>query len=47
MPPAVRETLEAFVAEHHVEQPFFKRQRDRANSSIHGRPPHLGKDKGR
>jgi hypothetical protein len=47
MPPAVRETLEAFAAEHHVEQPFFKRQRDRADSSAYSRPPHLGKDKGR
>jgi len=31
MPAAVADTLEAFVAEHHVERPFFKRQRDRAD----------------
>jgi hypothetical protein len=30
MPPQVREIVEAFVAEHHVEQPEFKRKRDRA-----------------
>ena len=31
MPGTVREAVEAFVAEHHVERPFFKRQRDRAD----------------
>jgi hypothetical protein len=31
MPAVVRETIEAFVAEHHVEQPFYKRKRDRAD----------------
>jgi hypothetical protein len=30
MPASIAETLEAFVAEHHVERPFFKRQRDRS-----------------
>jgi hypothetical protein len=30
MPPAIIEVLEAFLAEHHVERPFFKRQRDRS-----------------
>ena len=30
MPDGIAETLEAFIAEHHVERPFFKRQRDRA-----------------
>ena len=29
MPEPIRETLEAFVAEHHVEQTFYKRKRDR------------------
>ena len=29
MPATIAERLEAFVAEHHVERPFFKRQRDR------------------
>ena len=31
MPDTIREALEAFVAEHHVEQPFYKRARNRAN----------------
>jgi len=31
MPETVRATIEAFVAEHHVEQPFAKRKRDRAD----------------
>jgi Protein of unknown function (DUF3305) len=29
MPDAVRAQLDAFVAEHHVERPFYKRERDR------------------
>jgi hypothetical protein len=31
MPPSVRATVEAFMTEHHVEHPFVKRQRDRAD----------------
>ncbi len=31
MPKAMQETIAAFVAEHHVEQAFVKRKRDRAN----------------
>jgi hypothetical protein len=31
MPEAMREVIAAFVAEHHVERPFHKRQRDRAD----------------
>ena len=31
MPPPVRDVVEAFVAEHHVERPFIKRKRDRAD----------------
>ena len=31
MPEPVRAIIEAFVAEHHVEQPFVKRKRDRAD----------------
>jgi hypothetical protein len=31
MPEPVRATIEAFVAEHHVERPFYKRKRDRAD----------------
>ncbi len=37
MPDAVRAVLETFVAEHHVEQTFFKRKRDRANPEALGR----------
>jgi len=41
----VRDMVEAFVVEHHVEQPFFKRERDRADSEslAHGRPTEKGK----
>jgi hypothetical protein len=31
MPASVRDTVAAFVAEHHVERPFHKRKRDRAD----------------
>ena len=31
MPPSIQQVLAAFVAEHHVERPFFKRKRDRAD----------------
>jgi Protein of unknown function (DUF3305) len=31
MPDLIREAVAAFVAEHHVEQVFFKRKRDRAD----------------
>jgi hypothetical protein len=31
MPAVVREAVESFIAEHHVEQESFKRKRDRAN----------------
>jgi hypothetical protein len=30
MPVAISKIVERFVAEHHVEQSFFKRQRDRS-----------------
>jgi len=41
MPEAIQELVAAFVAEHHVEQPFVKRQRDRANPEVLARrgPP--------
>jgi hypothetical protein len=32
MPSTIAEAVAAFVAEHHVERPFFKRKRDRANA---------------
>jgi len=37
MPAAIREIVEAFVAEHHVEQIHYRRQRDRSD------PPTLGR----
>jgi hypothetical protein len=37
LPDNVRAALIDFVAEHHVEQPFFKRKRDRANPEALGR----------
>ena len=42
MPETVRAAVEAFVAEHHVETPFFKRKRDRADPEAlarRGPPP--------
>jgi hypothetical protein len=47
MPMAVRDVVEAFVVEHHVEQPFFKRQRDRANPESLARRPSSEKGKDR
>jgi hypothetical protein len=32
MPASIIETIAAFIAEHHVERPMFKRQRDRAGA---------------
>ena len=47
MPTAVRDMLEAFVVEHHIEKPFFKRERDRADPEgvAHRRPIAKGKDR--
>ena len=39
MPDMLRDTLAAFVAEHHVEEVFVKRKRDRANPDSLGRRP--------
>jgi hypothetical protein len=40
MPDTIRHAVAAFVAEHHVEHPFEKRQRDRADpEALAGRPP--------
>ena len=43
MPDPIRDTLEAFVAEHHVEQVFHKRKRDRANPEAMARRGIVGK----
>ena len=39
MPDVVREAVAAFVAEHHVDEAFVKRKRDRANPEALGRRP--------
>jgi len=44
MPAAVRDLLETFIVEHHVEQPFFKRERDRADPEGLARRRPTGKD---
>ena len=46
MPVAVRDTIEAFIAEHHVELPFVKRKRDRADPEAlaHRTPMHKDRD---
>jgi Protein of unknown function (DUF3305) len=33
MPASIRERLRAFIAEHHIDRPMYKRQRDRAERS--------------
>jgi hypothetical protein len=37
IPDALRTIVEAFVAEHHVERPFYKRKRDRADPDAFAR----------
>jgi hypothetical protein len=45
MPDAVREVIEAFIAEHYVEQPFVKRKRDRADPQALARRGPLQKER--
>jgi hypothetical protein len=45
MPEPVREVIGAFVAEHYVEQPFHKRQRDRADPEALARRPPMQKER--
>jgi len=45
MPEPVREVIGAFVAEHHVEQPFHKRKRDRADPEALARRSPAQKDR--
>jgi hypothetical protein len=45
MPMAVREVVAAFVAEHHVEQTFVKRKRDRADPEALARRAPLQQDR--
>jgi hypothetical protein len=44
MPASVQEAVAAFVAEHHVERPFVKRKRDRADPQALARRPPTPKD---
>jgi hypothetical protein len=44
MPETIRAIVAAFVAEHHVEQDFFKRKRDRANPEALARRGPLQED---
>jgi len=39
MPDSIRDILEAFVAEHHVERAFYKRKREPAGQETRGRRP--------
>jgi Protein of unknown function (DUF3305) len=41
MPEVVRDAVARFVAEHHVERPFIKRQRDRANLEAMAATPRI------
>jgi uncharacterized protein DUF3305 len=43
MPAAIIDAIDYFVAEHHVERPFNKRQRDRGDQQM---PQHRGEDTG-
>ena len=43
MPVSIIEAIDGFIAEHHVERPFQKRQRDRAEAK---KAAHAGADKG-
>jgi hypothetical protein len=45
MPAPIRAMVEAFVAEHHVERPFIKRKRDRADPEALARRPGRRDDK--
>jgi hypothetical protein len=44
MPGTIVEALEAFIAEHHVERPFYKRERDRADPEALARRSRTGEN---
>jgi hypothetical protein len=44
MPEPIEDAVAAFVAEHHVERPVFKRKRDRADPEALGRRPRVSED---
>jgi hypothetical protein len=45
MPELVRAVMEAFIAEHHVDRPFYKRKRDRADPEALGRRPSIREER--
>jgi Protein of unknown function (DUF3305) len=45
MPDALRAVIDAFVAEHHVERPFYKRKRDRADPDAFARRAPMRKER--
>jgi hypothetical protein len=44
MPAPVQAEIACFIAEHHVERPFYKRQRDEADAQAAGRRGRAGKE---
>jgi hypothetical protein len=46
MPNAVHAEIAAFIAEHHVERPFYKRKRERADPQVLARPSPMRKEPG-
>jgi hypothetical protein len=44
MPDSIRSAVEAFVFQHHVERPFFKRSRNRADPEALGRRARINED---
>ena len=44
MPQAIQDAVAAFVTEHHVERPFFKRKRERADPEALGQRPRRNED---
>jgi hypothetical protein len=46
MPDAVRARIDAFIAEHHVERPFYKRKRERADPEALARQSPMRKEPG-
>ena len=45
MPEAIREVVAAFIVQYHVDEPFFKRKRDRANPEAMGRRRPMHEDR--
>ena len=45
MPEAIWDAVDAFIAKHHVERPFYKRKRNRADPEALGRRSRVAEDK--